>query len=931
MKNNKLTQLVALATLSLAGATIANAATNYQLRIPVTNLTVTAPPEGGTSGTPVVKPPVVNTPVVSLGALALPDATVGEAYSADLTSALSITGVPEYNTLGVAWSVTAGGSLPAGLALSAEGVLSGTPNSAADTSLPITVTYQSVTGTQTYSLKIKLNIQVALVAGTIPDGMVGVGYGVNLNSLLSVTGDPNYVAGSGVTWDVSAGALPAGLALNSSTGIITGTPTTGGPASFTVRATYKTKSGVQTYSMQVSLNIAVALSAGTLPDGMVGVAYGVNLNSLLSVTGDPSYVAGSGVTWAVSAGTLPAGLSLNASTGIITGTPTTGGPASFTVRATYKTKSGVQTYSMQVSLNIAVALSAGTIPDGMVGVGYGVNLNSLLSVTGDPNYVAGTGVTWDISTGTLPDGLSLNASTGIITGTPTTGGPASFTVRATYKTKSGVQTYSMQVSLNIAVALSAGTIPDGMVGVAYTGADLNSLLSVTGDPSYVAGTGVTWDISTGALPAGLSLNASTGIITGTPTTGGPASFTVRATYKTNSGVQTYSMQVSLNISVALAARTLPDGMVGVTYAGVSLNSFLSVTGDPNYVAGTGVTWDVSSGVLPAGLSLDSSTGVITGTPTTGGTGNFTVRATYKTKTGVQAYSIQVSLNIVVTLAPTTLSDGLVGVSYALGGLKPYLTITGDPAYVAGSGTSVTWSISSGALPAGLTLSSSTGVISGKPTTAGASSFVVRATYKTKTGEQTYSMQVNLNIVVTLSSYTFPNGKVGTPYSSSYIRLLTGVTGDPSYVSGTGVTWDITAGALPAGLALSGSTGDITGNPTAGGTSTFTVRATYKTKSASTPYSIVVDLNIKVAFNSVEPPKLVTGSAYSYNLNNLVVVTGDPNYDVNAVTWTAQNLPAGLYLSGSTVQGTPTDNISYWVQLYATYKGVTNNVGRYFQH
>jgi hypothetical protein len=638
MKNNKLTQLVALATLSLAGATIANAATNYQLRIPVTNLTVTAPPEGGTSGTPVVKPPVVNTPVVSLGALALPDATVGEAYSADLTSALSITGVPEYNTLGVAWSVTAGGSLPAGLALSAEGVLSGTPNSAADTSLPITVTYQSVTGTQTYSLKIKLNIQVALVAGTIPDGMVGVGYGVNLNSLLSVTGDPNYVAGSGVTWDVSAGALPAGLALNSSTGIITGTPTTGGPASFTVRATYKTKSGVQTYSMQVSLNIAVALSAGTLP----------------------------------------------------------------------------------------------------------------------------------------------------------------------------------------------------------------------------------------------------------------------------------------------------DGMVGVTYAGVSLNSFLSVTGDPGYVAGSGVTWDVSSGALPAGLSLDSSTGAITGTPTTGGTGNFTVRATYKTKTGVQTYSIPVSLNIVVTLAPKTLTDGLVGVSYTLGGLKPYLTITGDPAYVAGSGTSVTWSISSGTLPAGLTLSSSTGVISGKPTTAGASSFVVRATYKTKTGEQTYSMQVNLNIVVTLSPYSFPNGKVGTPYSSSYIRLLTGVTGDPSYGSGTDVTWDITAGSLPAGLAISSSTGVISGTPTSGGTSSFTARATYKTKSGTRDYSIVIDLNIKVAYNSVQPPKFVTGSPYSYNLNNLVIVTGDPDYDVNAVTWTAQNLPAGLYLSGSTVQGTPTDAISYWVQLYATYKGVTTNAGRYFQ-
>lgn len=92
------------------------------------------------------------------------------------------------------------------------------------------------------------------------------------------------------------------------------------------------------------------------------------------------------------------------------------------------------------------------------------------------------------------------------------------------------------------------------------------------------------------------------------------------------------------ISVALSTTSLPGGQTYVPYS-YDFKSNLQVSGDPAY-NGYGVTWSATS--IPSGLTLDSQTGVLSGTPTMVGTTNFNVSATYKTKTGQNQFSLAIT-------------------------------------------------------------------------------------------------------------------------------------------------------------------------------------------------------------------------------------------------------------------------------------------------
>src|SRR5262249_7469364 len=122
-----------------------------------------------------------------------------------------------------------------------------------------------------------------------------------------------------------------------------------------------------------------------------------------------------------------------------------------------------------------------------------------------------------------------------------------------------------------------------------------------------------------------------------------------------------------------------------------------------------------SGSLPNGLSLDSSTGAITGTPMAAGNFNFTIKVTDNNGCfASQAYSIMISCST-ITINQTSLSSGMIGVAYSQ-------TITAS-----GGTGSYTFTVSSGSLPPGLSLNSSTGVLSGTPTMPGMFSFTIKAT------------------------------------------------------------------------------------------------------------------------------------------------------------------------------------------------------------
>ena len=627
------------------------------------------------------------------------------------------------------------------------------------------------------------SINVSLGSYTLPSGLIGTPYdGFNLKTLLSVTGDPAYT-GYGVRWSLSSGSLPAGLTLDAN-GAITGTPTATGTASFNVRATYKTKAGVQAYQIFVG-TITIGLAAATPPTGVVGQSYSYDLKALLSVTGDKAYT-GSGVTWSVVSNTLPAGLYLTTD-GVIAGTPTAAGTGSVTARATYKTVKGEQTYDV-VTLSIGVSLAAAALPDAVVGIAYNYDLKSLLTVSGDAGY-SGAGVSWSVVSSSLPAGLYLTAD-GRVVGTPTAAGTGAVTARAAYRGVNGQQTYQV-VSANIAVALDTGTAPQALLGVAYS-YDLKPLLSVTGDAAYT-GSGVTWTVVSSSLPSGLYLTAD-GRIAGTPTAAGTGTVTAQASYKGINGQQAYQV-VSLDLKVALAAGTAPDAIVGLAYT-YDLKPLLTVTGDAAYT-GSGVTWSVVSSSLPAGLYL-SADGRVMGTPTAAGTGSVTARASYKGVNGQQVYQV-VSLAIQVTLAAASAPDAVVGVAYSYD-LKPLLSVTGDSAY---TGSGVTWSTVSNTLPAGLSLTSD-GRIAGTPTAAGTGSVTASASYKGIYGQQAYQVasQVTHGLVsfttVGTQSWTVPPG-----ITSVAVLVVGGGGGGGSWMSdnpggggGGGVLYTVSYSVTP---------------------------------------------------------------------------------------------------------------------------------------
>ena len=340
----------------------------------------------------VVNGQVINTPP-SITTSSLTNGTVGVAYSQTLTA----TG----GTTPYSWTI-ASGTLPAGLTLSASGVISGTPPTVGG---PTSVTFKvtdanSLTATQ--SLSITIITPLSITTNSLPSWTVSVAY----SQTLAVTGGT-----APYTWTITSGTLPSGLSLSSS-GVISGTPTTAGdPTSVTFQVTDSVSKTV-TKSMSITINASPSIGTVSLPNGTVGVSY----SQTLSVTGGTSPY-----TWSIATGSLPSGLSLSSS-GVVSGTPTTaGGPTSITFKVTDLT-STTATKSLSIAITTPPSISTSSLPNGTVGTAY----SQTLAATGGTSPYS-----WTVIAGSLPSGLTLSSS-GLISGTPTTaGGPTSITLKVT--------------------------------------------------------------------------------------------------------------------------------------------------------------------------------------------------------------------------------------------------------------------------------------------------------------------------------------------------------------------------------------------------------------------------------------------------------------------------------------------------------------------
>jgi hypothetical protein len=560
--------------------------------------------------------------------------------------------------------------------------------------------------------------------------------------------------------------------------------------------------------LSIAITSALTITTASLPAAQVSTAYSVGL---AASGGLPP------VTWSVTSGKLPTGLSLNSATGAISGTPSVAGASTFTVTATDSTSPTAVTAKKKLSITVngpTLAVTTTALPAGQFGVTYP---GAMLTSTG------GTApVLWAVTSGSLPAGLNLNTGTGAITGTPVGPGMVStFTVTATDSSTPMTQTASATLSLAVAstpLAVVPSVLPPGRVGTVYPGATLSS----TGGTAPIS-----WSVSKGSLPAGLALNANSGTITGTPTASGTSSFTVTATDSSSPAPLTAKAAFTIAIAAHLAVTTnsLSGGEVGIAYPGATLAS----------TGGTApVTWSVTSGSLPSGTSLATTTGAITGTPTTAGT--FTVTVTATDSSTPVAETASANLTIAITGTRLAISDrdccnAYFGVPFsyqftATGGVAPY-----------------TWSISPKQFtPPGLTLDPSTGVISGTVSQLQVGSTYLSSVTVTDSAHQSgtigwilYSTAVNpLQATFSSSVYAGP----GQPYSAAvqasggeapYTYAVTPGSVPPGYSPG-----------LPPGLTLNSSTGVISGQPSEEG---FWA-ATIVVSDSETP-SAIADVQIEI--------------------------------------------------------------------------------------
>ncbi|SMQ86186.1 Putative Ig domain-containing protein [Devosia lucknowensis] len=759
-------------------------------------------------------------PVITVDG-AFGNAIVGGAYAGSVT----VTGgMAPYN-------FALDGTLPDGLVFNAAiGAVSGAPTQAGSAAFAILASdAHGFTGR--YDVAFDIEVQPIVV---LPSTLAAARENRAYAQALSATG------GTGpYTYSVVTGDLPVGVTLNTTTGRLSGTPRENGRFIFEIEASdANALAGRHVYTLDVAP--AAVLVVGTTLDP---VTAGLDYSDFITVSG------GTGpYTFEIVSGALPAGMELDTTTGEIHETTLVPGTYTFTVAVT---DAGGDWVLATVGLRVVAPTIGVTVDANNAAFGE--------TVTGIAQATGGTApFRFAVSAGALPRGVSIVQATGVITGTATQAGQFTATISAT-DANGFVGTATVEIAI-LAPTLTLSALPDDFrIGRPVT----ETLVGGGGRSPY------SYAVTSGSLPAGMALDATSGALTGTPLALGERTFTITAT-----DADAFVISRSYTVEIVSNAGTaqLPTVQPPAATAGVSYSTLIEATG-----GAAPLRYSITAGGLPSDLRLDPATGEISGI--TAATGNFTFELTV-TDADHRANSATYTL---VSIAPVISADGqppagIAGTSYAgallaRGGVGPYV-----------------FDVQSGSLPLGLTLDPS-GQITGTPRQAGVFELVVIATDDNDfAATLTYRLEVAAPELVI--SATTPNGQIGRTYNGN----ITASNGIAPF------TYAVTGGALPAGVDLDANSGALSGEPTASGSAIFTITATDSFGfSAAITRSVVIATNVGTATMPATLMNGVAGDDYDATVA-ASGGTGPYRYEV-----TVGALPDGLSLNATTgiIDGVPT--------------------------
>ncbi len=767
----------------------------------------------------------------------------GSASQADQGKTVALTASVSNDTTnaGVTWAIASGPGSLSGETTS--GATYNAPGTIASVTTVVVAATSIASPTVTSSITITLEPPPQIATTVMPEGIVSVAY----SSSVSMTGGV-----APYTWSLIA--APAGITLASSTSstvTVQGMPTTAGAnQTFTIKVTDADGLSVTSSGLTITVYPTLTITAPTFPTGVAGVAYTA-----------PAFTAsggsGSGYTFAVASGSL-APLTINSSSGVISGTPTTSTTLHFTIKVTDSASNAATTTSLSITVNPAITVSLS--PTSPVSLDQTKTQLITATVSNDPNSA---GVTWTLTSGL--GSLSGSSTTSVTYNAPSTVSVTSSAVVTATSITDSSKKATFTINLVPPPQITTSTMAAGNVNGAYS-----SPVTMTGGVAPYA-----WTIVTG--PTGITLASSTSstvTVQGTPSvSGNNQTFTIKVTDADGLSVTSSGLTITVYPTLTITAPTLPTGVAGVGY---TAQAFTASGG-----SGSGYTFAVASGSLSP-LTINSSSGVISGSPTAAATLNFTIKVTDSVNNTATTTGLSITINpaISVTLSP--------GQPFAMDQNTTQLitaTVNNDP-----GSAGVTWSSLTGA--GSLSGSTSTTITYNAPATISTSSIATfTATSVTDTSKSS-SFSVSLEPPPSFVTSSFPDGTLGSSYSSTV--TMSGGVGP--------YAWSFTA--LPTGLSLSNSTTNtvnVQGTPqSAGAGQTVTIKVTDAKGLTST-----LNSTMNVVAPSCTTNCTISGTVTGPTISGVAIaLSGGPTSKPDATTDSSGNY-SFTGLAGGTYTVTPT--------------------------